>query len=284
MNQQNKSSTVEDISIVMCVYNHEDTVSEALESVLNQETNYRYVIYCLNDASTDNSCAVIQAYADKYPEKVKLFTTADNQGTGKKSILFHNPPVNGKYWALLAGDDYWTDNNKLNEQISFLEAEDDFVGCSSYTIMKNEINGEESFFKPRVDSFNLLDLHLNEGSPSHYVHPSSIVWKNIYRDKKSFLPHRFRLDIATGDVMLKNAMLVCGKKMKIIPKVMSCYRYTGKGVWSSLTKEEQSHFNASLLSNIVKILPFKWKLILLLQKSRLNVKGLKAIIPGPINE
>lgn len=275
---------VEDISIVMCVYNHEDTVAEAIESVLSQISSYRSVIYCLNDASTDNSAQVIQKYVDKYPDRVKIYTSPINQGNGKKTMLYHNPPVNGKYWSLLAGDDYWTDPNKLNEQINFLENNQNYVGCSSYTVLKNETNGEESFFRPRVTSFNLIDLHVHQGRQPYYVHPSSIIWKNIYRDQLSFLPPKFRLDIATGDVMLKNAMLTCGKKMKVIPKVMSCYRYTGKGVWSKLSDEEQSSWNAHVLANIVKMLSWKWRFIIAMQKVRNLTKLTQKIIPGPINE
>ena len=254
MTELRQSQSVEDISIVMCVYNHEDTVAEAIESVLQQVTDYKYIIYCLNDASTDKSRDVIQGYVDKYPNKIKLFNSRVNQGSGKKTMLFHNPPVNGKYWTLLAGDDYWLESSKLNDQLSFLEKNDDFVGCSTYTFMKNEVNGQDSFFKPNIDEFTLQDLLSNDGRQSFYVHPSSIIWKNIYRDKYSFLPPRFRLDIATGDVMLKHAMLASGKKMKVIPKVTSCYRYTGKGVWSKLSKEEQSLRNKALMGNIIKML------------------------------
>jgi glycosyltransferase involved in cell wall biosynthesis len=277
-------SSVEDISIVMCVYNHEATVAEAIESVLKQNTKYEYAIYCLNDASTDNSADVIQHYVDKYPDKVKIFTSPKNLGIGKKSMLFHNPPVNGKYWCLLAGDDYWTDDNKLRQQIDFLEKNNDYVGCASYTVLKDEVEGTESFFKPRVTSFNLIDLHIHRGRQPYYVHPSSIIWKNIYRDKLSFLPPAFRKTKATGDVMLKNAMLACGKKMNVIPTVMSCYRFTGKGVWSRLSSEQQVELNKNILKNTKRILPWKWRCIIYLQKVRQKIKCFQSVIPGPIND
>ena len=40
----------EDISIIMAIYNHENTLAEAIESALMQVMPYKSVIYCLNDA------------------------------------------------------------------------------------------------------------------------------------------------------------------------------------------------------------------------------------------
>ncbi len=272
---------VEDISIIMAVYNHADTIAEAIESVLNQKTQYRYVLYCLDDASTDHSADILQHYSEKYPDKIKIFTSPQNLGTGKKSFLYHNPPVNGKYWALLAGDDYWTDNHKLDEQLTFLEDNSCYVGCGSHTYVKDEINGADSTIKPSKSSFNLIDFHVHSNL---YTHPSSIIWRNIYRDEVTFLPPLFRKKTAVGDVMLMNAMLASGSKMKILVKVMSCYRVTGEGVWSRLSKEEQDHLNNNLMGNIMQMLPIKWRLIIFFQKQRQQSMLLQTMIPGPKNE
>jgi hypothetical protein len=99
----------------------------------------------------------------------------------------------------------------------------------------------------------------------------------------SFLPPAFRKTKASGDVMLKSAMLACGKKMHVIPTVMSCYRVTGKGVWSRLSSEQQVKLNKNILKDTKSILPWKWRLIILMQKLRTRIKIVQKIIPGPIN-
>ena len=67
----------EDISIVMAVYNHEDTLAQALDSALMQEMPYTSIIYCLNDASTDTSAEILIDYEMRYPGKIKVFTSLD---------------------------------------------------------------------------------------------------------------------------------------------------------------------------------------------------------------
>ena len=282
-NQLGKSSEPEDISIVMAVYNHEDTVAEALESALTQEMPYRSVIYCLNDASTDKSAEILNDYAKRYPDKIKVYTSPINLGSGKKSMLYHLPPVKGRYWCLLAGDDYWTSRDKLAQQISFLDnSHSDYVGCSCNTVMRNEITGEDSIIKPDWNTWNLLDL--TGRKHQLYVHTSSLVWRNIYQDKGSFLPPRFKKEYAHGDYMLMHMMLYKGGKIQNIPEVMSCYRVTGSGIWTSKSIEEQAEANRNIVKLINRSLPFKYKILVFTQKLRRRSNIIKNLVPGPIIE
>lgn len=274
----------EDISIVMAVYNHEATVAEALDSALMQVMPYRSFIYCLDDASTDRSGEILNCYEKKYPDRIKVFTSPVNLGSGKKSFLYHRPPVKGRYWCLLAGDDYWTACDKLTKQISFLDTHSDFVGCSCNTVMKNERSGEESIIQPSRNTWNLLDLILLKHKYAFYVHTTSIIWRNIYKRKNSFLPPTFSKKFASGDVMLAHMMLGKGGKLHNIPEIMSCYRVTGRGVWTSKSAKEQADINRELENKIRQATSFKYKIILLLQKYRHESNIIKKLVPGPVNE
>jgi len=277
-------SARENISILMSVYNHEATLAEALESALMQEMPYKSVIYCLDDASTDRSGEILKEYAQRYPNQIKVFTSPQNLGSGKKSFLYHRPPVKGKYWCLLAGDDYWTTLDKLAKQITFLDKHPGFVGCSCNTVMKNEITGEESIIEPSRNTFNLLDVLLMKREYRFYVHTSSIIWRNIYSDKGSFLPPEFKKKYAFGDFMLMHMMLVKGGKLENIPEVMSCYQVTGRGVWTSKTAEEQAEITSKLEAGISRLLPFKYKFLLFLREWERCPAMIKNKLPRPINE
>ena len=258
----------EDISIVMAVYNHEDTVAEALESALMQKMPYTSVIYCLNDASTDRSAEILSDYARKYPDRIKVYTSPENLGLGKNSMLYHQPPVEGRYWCLLAGDDYWTSHDKLEKQISFLDNfKTDYVGCSCNTVVKNEITGTESIIKPDRNTWNLFDLLTLAPRCAFYVHTTSLVWRNIYKDRDSFLPPAFRKDDARGDVMLMYMMLYKGGKIQNLPEVMSCYRVTGRGVWTGKSITDQAAANSEILEILSRSFPFKYKIVYLIVKS-----------------
>ncbi len=273
----------EDISIVLNVYNHEGTVAEAIESVLNQKMPYSSVIYCQNDASTDNSKNIITKYAARYPDKVKVLTSTRNLGSGKKSMYFHRPDVRGRYWCLLDGDDFWIRNDKLEKQISFLDDNPDFVGCSCDTLMKNEIDGKESVISPDCETWNLLDCLLLKNKYSFYVHTSSLIWRNVFLKKGFFLPPAFKKEFASGDVMLSHMMLGQGGKVKNIFNVMSCYRVTGKGVWTSKDLKHQNELNESLAELIYRSIPRKYKLYFTLRKLCGRHSILQKLIPGPIN-
>ena len=50
-------------SVIMSVYNGEEFLSDAIESILQQTyKNFEFII--INDASTDNSLEIIQSYND----------------------------------------------------------------------------------------------------------------------------------------------------------------------------------------------------------------------------
>lgn len=252
------SSFIEDVSIVMAVYNHEDTLSEAIESVLMQQSSHSYRIYCLNDASTDNSAKILEKYASKYPEKISVYTSTVNQGSGKKSFYHNKPTVNGRYWCFLAGDDYWTSDKKLQKQVSFLDENDDYVGCGCTTIVKNQTTGNERLINPVLKDWNIMDTMLLSKKFSFYLHTSSILWRNVFLNKGFFLPPQFRQSFAKGDVVLSRMMLSSGMKMHNINETMSCYRVTGKGVWSSLSAEEKEKTKLRLQENLKRATPLKY--------------------------
>ena len=60
------------VTILMPAYNHERYISQAIESVLAQKTNYPYELLIHDDCSTDSSLTIAQNYATKFPDKIKL--------------------------------------------------------------------------------------------------------------------------------------------------------------------------------------------------------------------
>lgn len=274
----------EDISIVMAIYNHEATVRDALESALMQQMPYSSHIYCINDASTDSSAAILAEYARNYPDKVSVYTSTINQGSGKQAFLQNRPPVKGRYWCLLAGDDYWTTKDKLLKQISFLDNNKGYIGCSCNSLIKNEVDGSESVIRPDCEDWNILDTMLLSNRYRFYVHTTSIVWRNIYLHRGCFLPPNFKQKYASGDVVLAHMMLASGLKMHNIDEVMSCYRVTGKGVWTGKTAEQQRQSNAALTEKIRRATPLKYRFLIKLYEFREKCPRLEKFLPGPINE
>ena len=104
------------VSIICTNYNKGDWVREAMDSFLNQKTNFDFEIIIIDDASTDHSYEIIQEYQNKFPEKVRTFRNEVNLGITKtwKKICRE---AKGQYIARCDSDDFWTDPLKLQKQV-----------------------------------------------------------------------------------------------------------------------------------------------------------------------
>ena len=124
----------EPLLIVWCIaYNQRNYIKDALEGFVMQKTNFPWEVIVHDDASTDGTTDVILEYASKYPKLITPMIEKDNQwkrGGLKRIISIMNEHYRrGKYIAFCEGDDFWTDPNKLQCQVDFLEANPDYSMC-----------------------------------------------------------------------------------------------------------------------------------------------------------
>ncbi len=119
------------LSISCATYNHENFIKDCLDGFVMQKTNFNFEVLIHDDASTDNTANIIREYEQKYPDIIKPIYQTENQYSKGKPIsaTFNWPRAQSKYIALCEGDDYWTDPNKLQKQVDFLEANPDYMMC-----------------------------------------------------------------------------------------------------------------------------------------------------------
>lgn len=124
------------VSVIMPTYNHEKYIAQAIESVLVQECDFKYQIIIGEDCSTDNTRAICETYAAQHPDKIILLSSTANLGLVLNYKQLFDASTT-KYCAILEGDDYWTDTQKLQIQVDIME-QDDRIGlvhtrsCSLY--------------------------------------------------------------------------------------------------------------------------------------------------------
>ena len=107
------------VSVVVITYNQEEYVSQALDSILEQETNFKYEINIGDDCSKDRTQEILKEYAHKFPDLINLAIRETNVGVSRNIYdLFLK--CKGDYIAILEGDDYWSDKDKLQRQCDFL--------------------------------------------------------------------------------------------------------------------------------------------------------------------
>ena len=67
------------VSVVIPAHNEDGTVSQAIESVLDQ-TYPRTEVIVVDDGSTDNTAEIASGYAERYPDRVKIVKHEKNLG------------------------------------------------------------------------------------------------------------------------------------------------------------------------------------------------------------
>lgn len=119
------------VSIVCDTYNHAPFVRDALDSFLAQKTSFPIEIIVHDDASTDGTADIIREYEREHPDLFRCVYRTENIYQKDPKILEHYvfPLARGKYIAICEGDDYWTNPDKLEKQISYMEAHPDCTLC-----------------------------------------------------------------------------------------------------------------------------------------------------------
>ncbi len=112
------------VSVCVASYNHAPYISDALDSILQQEFR-DFEIIVVDDGSTDDSHAILLDYQQRYPGLLCYLWHDNHVNKGISATcnvaLAH---ARGEYVAWLGSDDWWHPD-KLTEQVLFLESNPD---------------------------------------------------------------------------------------------------------------------------------------------------------------
>ena len=111
-----------DLTVFIPTYNHEKFIRRAINSVLNQKFNGRAKIIIRDDKSTDKTVKILNHYK-KFKNISIIFSKKRMYhmvGRKKGFALFYEAlkKINTKYFAILDGDDFWSDKLKIHRQIN----------------------------------------------------------------------------------------------------------------------------------------------------------------------
>jgi glycosyltransferase involved in cell wall biosynthesis len=110
------------ISVCIITYNQEQYIRRAIDSVLAQTGNMDIEIVISDDGSNDNTLPICTEYQQKHPDSIRVVTSTINRGVLSNWYQAIESST-GTYIALLEGDDYWTDPQKLSKQYAILQKE-----------------------------------------------------------------------------------------------------------------------------------------------------------------
>lgn len=149
------------VGIRCFTYNQAPYIKETLNGITMQQTTFPFIVMVVDDASTDGEQDIIAAYIEDYfdlsddkvackKETYYAHITFARHKTNKNcyiAVLYlkdnHYSKKEGYkkmeyisewrentiYEAICEGDDYWTDSNKLQRQVDFLEMHPEYGLC-----------------------------------------------------------------------------------------------------------------------------------------------------------
>ena len=236
------------VSIRCMVYNHEPYLRQCLDGFVMQQTTFPFEAIVHDDASTDGSAAIILEYAEKYPDIIKPIIETENQYSKEdgeiRRIIDAAMHPDSKYIALCEGDDYWTDPQKLQIQVSFLEEHPDYSLATHDFKVYEDANDKFRTIHP-IDFLNddeeYRTLTIHDYKKGLFF---TQTLTSVYR-KDALMNSKFYSYEAKFDMTLFYAILTQGKCV-LFNRVMGVYR-THPGSISSSGNSYKFHNSTDYL-------------------------------------
>lgn len=226
------------VSVLFITYNHEEYLRQSLDGILMQKTNFEYEIVVGEDCSTDNTREILKEYAAKYPEKFVLLFREKNFGRPTMNVYDTGMHCQGEYIAFLEGDDYWTDENKLQKQVDFLDTNREYMGCTHTCL----VVGKNSEPVDDVEAVNLYNwsgdftMEDYKSQPNWPGQTATVVCRNFFKENKFDYSILYRAHDFLDDGVILLFLLLQGKIFRM-DEAMSAWRFVkkeGEGNWNSL--------------------------------------------------
>lgn len=227
------------VTIVTTTYNQEKYIGQAIEGMIMQKTKFPFKILISNDCSTDNTKKVLEKYKEKYPEKIQIINNTKNLGAIENFFNTLSKVKDTEYVALCDGDDFWTDENKLQKQIDFLDKNKEFNICFHKSKMFYE--KEEKRTKIIPQDIKLVTT-IEDLVKENYIVANSVVYRWKFNEKN--LSDNIHKNIVPGDYYLHLLHAQDGK-IRMLDEVMSAYRRHNEGIWWSEDSKNRELFTMS---------------------------------------
>lgn len=181
------------VDILLAVYNGEKYIRPQIESILAQSyTDWRLLIR--DDCSNDSTLEIINSYAKRYAEKIKIFKGETNSGSAASNFFWLCKKSSADYIMMCDQDDFWL-SNKIE-----------------LTLKKIQVIERKSERKCPIlvhTDLKPVDANLNELAESMFRRQNL----NASRDKLNYL---LAQNIITGCTVMVNRELL--KYCKTIPQ------------------------------------------------------------------
>jgi glycosyltransferase involved in cell wall biosynthesis len=208
-----------------------------------------------NDFSDDGTTEIIDSYTENNSDFLfhiqRTHRLGQYTGNGRFNFLHTLTLAKGKYFAILEGDDYWSDPYKLQKQVDYLEANPKCSICTHWVKTKDEsgqgIHEDAFSSKDRRNPINKNDLFQNKDGSPHGTAYHPLSW--VFRSKLVNHIPKWIYPIRGGDDVLFTEFIQHGY-CHCIPEFMGTYRITNKSSWAPIPPMIKTFAQIHFLINV----------------------------------
>lgn len=214
----------------MITFNHQQFISQAIDSVLQQEVSFIYEVVIGDDCSTDDTRKILLKYQKLNPDKIRLLLHSENVGAATNFISTF-ALCRGKYVAILEGDDYWTSSLKLEKQTALLESHRNASFCfSGSDEVRERLGATPRLVRRRKPG--VIKLFYGPEDAIRIVGEISHTSTLLLRNRVLEYPDWFH-NMVNGDAVIAALYLRTGPAV-FLDESTSVYRVHGKGMYTSM--------------------------------------------------
>ena len=126
-------------SIVIPVLNRKKTIHDALQSAMQQETNFDFNIIVVDNHSTDGTASIIKKMASQNHRIVRIIPKRGDLGIGGCWNEAIHSPLCGRYVVQLDSDDLYSSPQTLQKIVDVLHKESCAMVVGAYTIVNEQL-------------------------------------------------------------------------------------------------------------------------------------------------
>lgn len=254
-----ENKTEEDITVNVGVlaYNHEKYIVDCLNSIIKQKGDFKLNIIISEDKSYDGTAGIVEAYINDVDvgENITFEFLKGEENLGMVGNLKRllKACSNSKYTALMDGDDYWSDENKLQTHIEFMESHPQCSISFDDILFFDESENKYNFYNIQQQIKDDILTTTDLTSINFIGNISCCFYYSKYLDQ---IPEDF-YEMFVGDWMLNIEFSLFGE-IGHVKKAMTVYRRHEQGIWNGMTENDKNKKTIELIDAYNKFLNYKY--------------------------
>jgi glycosyltransferase involved in cell wall biosynthesis len=236
------------VTVLLVTYNHERFIERAITSISSQEFDAPIEVVVADDASDDDTLAIIGAWAETVDFEVRILPELARLGITQNYYRgFAN--CRGEYIAVLEGDDEWIAVDKLARQVGLLDAYPHLSMAATRILLYDELTGSSSVL-PLIglDAMHVEVTSRQLADSNWFATFSCCMYRAETLERLD--PEIF--ETVAYDWLINMAVTQYGNA-GLLPEVAALYRIHQHGQWSQARQQDRDEQIRSLLPRYIEI-------------------------------